>query len=208
MVPFSRSKRKFRFRLTLRVGGLPEWKILYRTAIRPTKGDRNVIRIRFMALLPMVLATQIVAQINVPASVLTQRNDVQGSGVYRDETVLTPSVVSGAGATRFTRLVIRKVDGQVAAQPLYVRGITISGVKKNVLYVVTRKNMIYAFDADNVNQNDPHQGMVWAILIHFRTGTPQVHSNLRFSHLPWRGWMMVQIIVWKLTAPLVSQAHR
>ena len=121
-----------------------------------------MIRIQLMALLPIVLTTQIVAQINVPASVLTQRNDVQRTGVYRDEAVLTPSVVSGAGATRFTRLVIRKVDGQVAAQPLYVRGVTISGVKKNVLYVVTRKNMIYAFDADNVNQNDPHKGMVWA----------------------------------------------
>jgi hypothetical protein len=54
------------------------------------------------------------------------------------------------------------VDGQVAAQPLYVKGLRIGVAVKNVVFVVTRKNKIYVFDTDNIHQDDPHQGMVWA----------------------------------------------
>jgi hypothetical protein len=75
-------------------------------------------------------------------------------------------------------LVTRKVIGQIAAQPLYVKGVTINHTRTdpvggvtinrptltNVVYVVTRKNMIYAFDADNLDPSDPsdpNKGLVW-----------------------------------------------
>lgn len=119
----------------------------------------HTTRIFFFALLLIMLPGRVCAQINVVQSVLTQRNDVRRTGSYPNESVLTPSVVS---SPRFKRLAIRRVEGQIAGQALYVSGVTIAGVKKNVLYVVTRKNMIYAFDADNVNQNDPRQGLLWA----------------------------------------------
>src|SRR5690348_12082725 len=81
------------------------------------------------------------AQISVPESVLTGRNNIRRTGVYDHETELTPANVSGGG---FQRLVSRSVLGQVAAQPLYVRGVTINGARKNAVYVVTRLNYIYA----------------------------------------------------------------
>jgi uncharacterized protein (TIGR03437 family) len=40
------------------------------------------------------------------------------------------------------------VDGQVYAQPLYVSGLAIAGTTRNVLFVATQHNSIYAFDAD------------------------------------------------------------
>lgn len=133
------------------------------------------IQILFFVLMSLLLTEHIHAQNpcfgnDVAQSVLTQHNNVRRTGSYPCETILTPAVVSSG---RFQRLVVRKVDGQIAAQPLYVKGVTIpSGpfnlnhriglrAKTNVVYVVTRKNKIYAFDADNVNQDDPRQGMIW-----------------------------------------------
>jgi hypothetical protein len=46
------------------------------------------------------------------------------------------------------------VDGLVDAQPLYVSGVAISGAAtKNVVYVVTEHDSVYAFDADSVSGN-------------------------------------------------------
>jgi hypothetical protein len=41
------------------------------------------------------------------------------------------------------------VDGAVYAQPLYVAGVTIKGAARNVLYVATMNDKVYAFDADS-----------------------------------------------------------
>ena len=96
-------------------------------------------------------------------SVLTGRNNIQRTGVYDHETLLTPTTVASG---YFHRLVTRSVKGQVAAQPLYLRKGAVNGVQRNVLYVVTRLNYIYAFDADNTNANDPNNGQYWANPIH------------------------------------------
>ena len=40
-----------------------------------------------------------------------------------------------------------KVDGQVYAQPLYAPGITVKGVRQNLLVIATMKNSIYVFNA-------------------------------------------------------------
>jgi len=41
------------------------------------------------------------------------------------------------------------VDGGIYTQPLYVPGLAIAGKVHNVVYVATRNNSVYAFDADN-----------------------------------------------------------
>jgi hypothetical protein len=117
----------------------------------------------FLAVLVSVSPFHAWAQISVQESVLTGRNNVQRTGVYDHEVELTPTNVSSG---LFRRLVSRSVLGQVAAQPLYVRGVTINGVRKNAVYVVTRLNYIYAFDPDNINKDDPRQGQLWANPIH------------------------------------------
>lgn len=81
--------------------------------------------------------------------VLTQHNDAARTGVNSDEHVLTPQNVSSA---TFGKLFERQVDGQVYAQPLYVGG-AIAG--KNVVYVATEHDSVYAFDADAPAASQP-----------------------------------------------------
>src|SRR5690242_10476147 len=83
--------------------------------------------------------------ISVAESVLTQHNDIRRTGVYPSERVLTRAALTRRG---LERLCAWQVDGQVAAQPLFVKGVSIHGQPKDVLYVATRRNSIYAFDAD------------------------------------------------------------
>ncbi|HZQ25237.1 MAG TPA: hypothetical protein VFA89_20790 [Terriglobales bacterium] len=75
-----------------------------------------------------------------------------------DESVLNTSNVN---STSFGKLYTRYVDGDIYAQPLYVTDVDIPGKgKRNVLYVVTVKNNVYAFDADNYDPN-PAAGVLW-----------------------------------------------
>ena len=78
-------------------------------------------------------------------SVLTQHNDVGRTGANLQETTLTTSNVT---AGQFGLLRCLPVDDQVYAQPLIVSGLSVSGGVKNVLYVATVNDTVYAFDAD------------------------------------------------------------
>jgi hypothetical protein len=80
--------------------------------------------------------------------VLTSRNDLDRTGANREERILTASNVK---AGSFGKVFSRFVDGQVYAQPLYVGGVN----GKNVVYVVTEHNSVYAFDADDTRAEAP-----------------------------------------------------
>ncbi|MEP7042477.1 MAG: PQQ-binding-like beta-propeller repeat protein [Dokdonella sp.] len=82
------------------------------------------------------------AQIDIP----TERYDDARLGANLSETQLTTSNVNTA---TFGKLWSYTVNGQVYAQPLYVRNVAIPGQgTHNVLYVVTMNDWVYAFDAD------------------------------------------------------------
>jgi outer membrane protein assembly factor BamB len=134
----------------------------------------------YLPLAMLFLVAPMWSQIDVYTSVLTQHNNPQRTGVYDRETVLTPdSIPINANSNhRFGVLVIRKVDDRVSAQPLYVSHVMIGGVPKNVLYVVTRNNTIYAFDADNGDKRDKNNGMVWQSSVTVSLKDPD-------SPLPW-----------------------
>lgn len=90
--------------------------------------------------------------------VLTQHNDNARSGAQLHETALKPGNV---GSKTFGRLYERYVEGQTIAQPLYVSGLAIPGKgQRNVVYVATRKNWIYGFDAGDTDP-DPRHGLIW-----------------------------------------------
>jgi LGFP repeat/PAN domain len=91
--------------------------------------------------------------------VLTQHNVPARNGLQPHETILTPANVTPSS---FGRLYERAVDGQIIAQPLYVSNQWFhdKGLR-NIVYVATRKNWIYAFDADNTDPN-PNAGLIWA----------------------------------------------
>ena len=80
------------------------------------------------------------------ASVLTQHNDLGRSGANPNETILTTSNVN---ENSFGKLFTLPIDGFTYAQPLYDPGVTIAGVKHNVVYVATAHDSVYAFDADS-----------------------------------------------------------
>ena len=89
--------------------------------------------------------------------VLTQHNDPARTGAAAFGKILTPVSVTPT----FGRLYERHVDGRIIAQPLYVSGLTVPGHgTRKVLYFATRKNIVYAFDADNTD-NDPSHGLLW-----------------------------------------------
>ncbi len=84
--------------------------------------------------------------------VLTQHNDLNRTGWNPNESILNTSNVT---PTNFGILYKHTVDDQIFAQPLIATGITVTDpithtqVSRNLLIVVTVKNTMYAFDADD-----------------------------------------------------------
>ena len=92
-----------------------------------------------------VLAPSLVAP-SLAQDVLTWHNDSARTGQNLAEKRLTPQNVN---AEQFGKLFTIPVDGKVDAEPLYVHGLQIPGRGiRNVLYVVTEHDSLYAFDAD------------------------------------------------------------
>jgi len=84
-------------------------------------------------------------------NVVTYHYDNMRSGQNLNETILTTTNVN---STKFGKLGTFAVDGLVDAQPLYLSAVSIPSVgTKNVLYVATENDSVYAFDADSVNGN-------------------------------------------------------
>ena len=84
--------------------------------------------------------------------VLTQRNDNARTGANLNESILNTHNVT---ADQFGLIFQRQVVGQIYAQPLYVSRLEINGMTRNVVFVATMRNHVYAFDADNVNADRP-----------------------------------------------------
>jgi hypothetical protein len=81
--------------------------------------------------------------------VITYHYDNMRTGQNVNETILTTANVNQA---KFGMLGAFMVDGKVDAQPLYLSGVAIPNAgTRNVLYVVTEHDSVYAFDADSVN---------------------------------------------------------
>ena len=60
----------------------------------------------------------------------------------------------------FGKLHERTVEGDVMAQPLYLRGVRTGFGPKNLMFVATSTNHVYAFDFDNRDTN-PSAAVVW-----------------------------------------------
>ena len=97
---------------------------------------RSCVLIALLA--PVILRAQI--------NVLMNRYDPQRTGANLSETTLSAANVDSG---HFGRLRTYAVDGAVLAQPLYVRNVTIGGSPRNVLYVATMNDKVYAFDTNS-----------------------------------------------------------
>ena len=99
---------------------------------------------RYLLALLMALALTPAALADSSTSVVMFHNDRSRTGWYRHETTLTPSTVS---TKTFGKIWSKDLDGSVSATPLCVTGMTLAGKTRDVLYVATNNDSVYALDA-------------------------------------------------------------
>jgi hypothetical protein len=113
----------------------------------PTTSATHIIKAANKANLAQT-AVAFVAATNYPG-VYTAQNDTLRTGQNLSEVALTSGNVNSA---QFGKLFTYPVSGYVFAQPLYAEGVNIPEVGvRNVVYVATEGDIVYAFDADNTN---------------------------------------------------------
>jgi len=81
-------------------------------------------------------------------NVSTELYDPARTGANLHEIQLNPAAVH---SPRFGKRVQWQVEGQILAQPLYMRGVPAGTGRKNLVFVATAANLLYAFDTDSTN---------------------------------------------------------
>ena len=117
--------------------------------------------------LAVLCASLVPLTVSAQTAVVTQHNDAARTGATLTETILTTTNVN---VSEFGKLFERTVDDEIYVQPLYVDNVNIPGVGvRNVVYVATNNDSVYAFDADDptatsplwrVNYTNPAAGIV------------------------------------------------
>ncbi len=82
-------------------------------------------------------------------SVLTYHNDNGRTGLNRHESTLT---LQNVRADRFGKIAFLPVQGLVDGEPLEAVGVRIAGAFRDVVFVATEHDLVYAFDADTYTQ--------------------------------------------------------
>lgn len=97
-------------------------------------------------------------------SVLTRSYNRARTGSNLAETILSPATFREHA---FGKLFCKPVDDEIYAQLLYLGGLEVGGRVRNVVFVATMNDSVYAFDADDadpaplwhVNYTDPDHGV-------------------------------------------------
>jgi len=109
-------------------------------------------------------------------SVLTYHYDNTRQGLNPNETLLTPANVNTAS---FGKLFSYAVDGYVYAQPLILTNLAIPGKGvRNVLFVSTMHDSVYAFDADS--NGDVNGGLLWKTNLGTSVNSPTPEYGTRY----------------------------
>ena len=111
-------------------------------------GMRQYLRAHVLVLAVALVSNASRAQVNVT----TWHNDNARTGQNLSETILTRNLVGSVNT--FGKLCSTTVDGQVYAQPL-VANVTIGGVGRTAVFVVTQSNTLYVFDGINYTAGQP-----------------------------------------------------
>jgi len=93
-------------------------------------------------------------QMPAGVDVLVGRFDLAGTGANTRETILNTANVRAI----FGKLFGYELEGAIYAQPLIVSNLVIDGRPRNVVYVATTSDMLYALDADDPQRTG---GLLW-----------------------------------------------
>lgn len=109
-------------------------------------------------------------------NVLTYHYDNTRQGANTNETVLTLSNVNVSG---FGKLFTYAVDGYVYGQPLILTNLSIPGKGvRNVVFVATMHDSVYAFDADS--NGDADGGLIWKTNVGVSSPSPIPEYGARY----------------------------
>jgi hypothetical protein len=122
-----------------------------------------------LALLPFFPIASPAAGVDV----LVGRYDPRGTGANLHETFLNTSNVNPAS---FGKLFSYEVEGFVYAQPLIVSGVHVHERLRNLVFVATSNDMVYALDADDPG---PDGGLLWQVRLtdHGAFPTPSINDT-------------------------------
>jgi uncharacterized protein YjdB len=107
-------------------------------------------------------------------NIATWHVDNNRSGLNQNETTLTPANVA---PNTFGKLFSYLVDGYAYAEPLLISNINVGGSVRNVLYIATENDSVYAFDADNYGTGAP----LWKTSLLQSGETPLTGASVRPS---------------------------
>jgi outer membrane protein assembly factor BamB len=93
--------------------------------------------------------------LSIEVDSLTFHYNAARTGLNSSETILNWASVK---PSKFGLLRILPVDGLVDGQPLYISNLTADGKERDVVYVVTENDSVYAFDADT-------GGRIWKVSV-------------------------------------------
>ncbi|HZT31714.1 MAG TPA: IPT/TIG domain-containing protein [Bryobacteraceae bacterium] len=103
-------------------------------------------------------------------SVLTANYGVERTNANLQETILSPKNVNSG---QFGKIGVLPVDGQIYAQPLYAGGLSIPGKgTRDVVFVATMHDSVYAFDADSLSPTP-----LWQVSL--GTSVPATFLNMK-----------------------------
>ena len=115
----------------------------------------------------------VTATVASSVDVVTHHYDISRSGTNTRETILTTTNVNSTG---FGKVAEFKVDGEIDGQILYLSQVTIAGQgNKNVLYLATENDSVYALDADSMS--GASATVLWKTTVHPSNEVPLVPSD-------------------------------
>ena len=115
-------------------------------------------------------------------NVTTWHVDNNRSGLNNKETSLS---LANVAPKTFGKLFSYSLDGYAYGEPLVMSGVTIKGVKHNVVYVATEHDSVYAFDANSYGSGTP----LWHTSL-LKSGEAPVKGTIK----PWQGVTSTPVI--------------
>jgi hypothetical protein len=146
--------------IDVKIEGLPGDVTVYPLTFTLKPGTAKTIAFRALLKEPAITETtgfiaksgsitheaKMVLHVSLPVDAVTHHFDIARDGLNPYETTLSPSNVR---YSEFGLLRILHADGVVDAEPLFVYNLDIAGAYRNVVYVASEHDTVFAYDADS-----------------------------------------------------------